>query len=64
MEKKLLAVFTKENRKKQIKNNLELKKILKEKEISYMSNGKDISILLILGFIKMILKNESILSTI
>ena len=64
MEKKLLAVFTKENRKKQIKNNLELKKRLKEKEISYMSNGKDISILLILGFIKMILKNESILSTI
>ena len=39
------------------------KKLLKEKEINYMLNGKDMTIYLIAGLIKMILhKNESILS--
>ena len=39
------------------------KKLLKEKEINYMLNGKDTTIYLIAGLIKMILhKNESILS--
>ena len=52
MEKKLWEVFTKKNCKMLIKKNLELKKRLKGKEITCMSNGKDITILLIAGLIK------------
>ena len=61
--KKLLEYFIKKNYKKEINKDLEQKKSLKEKEINYMSNGKDMIICLIAGLIKMILyKNESILS--
>ena len=42
----------KKNCKKQIKKNLEQKKHLKEKVIIRMSNGKDMIIVLIVGFIK------------
>ena len=63
MVKKLLAVFTKKNCKKRIKKNSELKKKLKRKEISYMTNGKHITIILIAGLIKKTLYNESVLST-
>ena len=55
MEKKLLAVFMKKNCKKLIKKNLELKKYWKQKETSYMSNGKDTTTHLIAGLIKRIL---------
>ena len=55
MEKKLLAVSMKKNCKRLIKKNLELKKSLEEKETNYMSNGKDITTLLIAGLIKRIL---------
>ena len=44
----------KKNCKRLIKKNLALKKRLKRKEINYMSNGKDITILLIAGLIKRI----------
>ena len=47
MVKKLLEHFIKNNCKRLIKKNLELKKYLKEKVISYMSNGKVIIIYLI-----------------
>ena len=40
MAKKLLEHFTRKNYKKQNKNNLGQKNQLKEKVISYMSNGK------------------------
>ena len=63
MVKKLLEAFTKMNYKKLIKKNLEYKKYLKGKVINCTSNGKDIIIHLIVGFIKKTLyKNESILS--
>ena len=63
MVEKLLEVFMKKNCKKQVKKNLEYKKYLKEKVINYMSNGKDMIIVLIVGLIKKTLyKNESILS--
>ena len=45
----------KKNCKRPIKKNLELKKRLKGKEINFMSNGKDVIILLIAGLIKKIL---------
>ena len=45
----------KKNSKRLIKNNLELKKCLKQKEANYMSHGKDIIIILIAGLIKRIL---------
>ena len=48
MVKKLLEHFMKKNCKKQIKKNLEYKKYLRKKEISYMSNGKDMAIHLII----------------
>ena len=63
MVKKSLEYFMKKNYKKQINKDLGQKQSLKEKEIKYMSNGKDMIIHLIAGMIKMILyKNESILS--
>ena len=63
MVKKLLEVSMKKNCKKIIKKNLEYKKYLKEKVINYMSNGKGMIIVLIVGLIKKTLyKNESILS--
>ena len=52
--KTLLENCMKKKCKRQIKNNLELKKLLKEKVISYMSNGKDMIIHLIAGLIKKI----------
>ena len=58
-----MELFVKNNCKKQIKNNLEQKKCLKEKVINCMSNGKDTIINLIVGSIKKTLyKNESLLS--
>ena len=50
--KKLQEVFMKKNYKKQIGKNLEQKKYLKEKVINYMSNGKGMIIVLIVGLIK------------
>ena len=55
MLKKLFEVFMKKNCKKLVKKNLEQKKYLKEKVINYMSNGKDVIIVLIVGLIKKIL---------
>ena len=52
MVKKLLEVFLRKNCKKLIKKNLEQRKYLKEKVINYMSNGKVMIILLIVGLIK------------
>ena len=51
--KKVLHHFTKKNRKKQIKNSLELSA---KKVINYMLNGRDIIILLTVGLIKKIFK--------
>ena len=63
MVKKLLEVSMKKNYKKLVKNNLEEKKCLKEKVINFVSNGKDMIIVLIAGLIKKKLyKNESIFS--
>ena len=57
------AFYEKEPQKKQISKGLGQKKLLKEKEINYMSNGKDMIIHLMVGLMKMILhKNEPILS--
>ena len=51
------------NSKELVKKNLEYKKYLKEKEINFMSNGKGMIVVLIIGLIKKIsYKNESILS--
>ena len=64
----LLEVFMENNCKKLAKKNSELKKYLKEKVINCRSNGKDMTIYLIIGLIKRTLneipshKNESILS--
>ena len=64
----LLEVFIENNCKKLAKENSELKKYLKEKMINCSSNGKDMTIHLIVGLIKRTLneipsyKNESILS--
>ena len=55
MGKILWEVFMKKNCRKLIRKNLELKNQLKGKETNYMSNGKDIIILLIAGLIKRIL---------
>ena len=64
MVKKLLEHFMKRSYKKQINKNLELQKQLKGKETNYMSNGRGMIILLILGLIKKTLyKNESIFSS-
>ena len=52
MVKELLEHFMKKNYKKQINKDLGQKKSLKEKEINYMSNGKDMIIHLIAGLIK------------
>ena len=52
--KKLLERFTKKNCKKQIKKHLGQKKQLKEKAISYMSNGEATILLLTAGLIKKI----------
>ena len=42
----------KKNYRKQINKDLVQKKSLKEKEINYMSNGQDMVIYLMAGFIK------------
>ena len=52
MVKKLMKGSMKNNCRKQIKQNLELKKSSREKRISYMSNGKATIIRLIVGLIK------------
>ena len=55
MVKKLLEHFIKKDCKKQSKKNLGKKKVIKKKgnkEISYMSNGKNIILHLIAGLIK------------
>ena len=54
MVKKLLEHFMKKNCNRLIKKNSELKKYLKEKAVSYMSDGKVIIIHLIVGSIKKI----------
>ena len=48
----------KKNYKNQINKDLAQKKSLKDKEINYMPNGKDMIIHLIAGLIKMILYND------
>ena len=53
MLKKLLEHFMKKNYEKQINKDLGFKKSLKEKEINYMSSGKDKIIHLRSGLIKM-----------
>ena len=64
----LLEVFMENNCKKLAKENSELQKYLKEKVINCSSNGKDMTIHLIVGLIKRTFneipsyKNESILS--
>ena len=55
MVKKLLEHSIKKNYIKQIKKNLEHKKYLKKREISYMPNGNTIIIHLIAGLRKKIL---------
>ena len=68
MVQKLLEVFMKKSCKKLAKKNSEQKRQLKVKVINCMSNGKDMTIRLIVGLIKKTLneipsyKNESILS--
>ena len=52
MVKKLLEYFMKMNYKKQINKDLGQKKSSKEKEINYISNGKDMIFCLIAGMIK------------
>ena len=53
MVKKLLETFINKNCKKQINKDLRIKKkSLKEKEMDYMSNGKEMIIHLIAGLIK------------
>ena len=54
MGKKLLEHFMKKSCKRLIKKSLELKKLLKEKVINYMLNGKVMIIHLIVGLIKKI----------
>ena len=54
MMKKLLEHFMKKNYKGLINKNLEQKKLLGEKLINYMSNGKVMIIHLIAGSIKKI----------
>ena len=49
MVKKLRVVFMRKNYKRLFRKNFGLKKWLKRKEIKYMSNGKGIIILLIVG---------------
>ena len=51
MVKTLLEVFMKKNFKKLVKENSEYEKYLKEKVINFMSNGKDMTIVLIVGLI-------------
>ena len=53
MLKNLLEHFMKKNYEKQINKDLGFKKSLKEKEINYMSSGKDKIIHLRSGLIKM-----------
>ena len=48
----LLEHFIKKNCKKQFNKDLGQKKSLKEKQINHMSNGKEMIITLIAGFIK------------
>ena len=48
----LLEHFIKKNYNKQLKKDLGQKKSLKEKQMNYMSNGKEMIISLIAGFIK------------
>ena len=52
MVKKLLETFINKTCKKQINKDLRQKKSLKEKEMDYMSNGKEMIIHLIAGLIK------------
>ena len=54
MVRKLLEHFMKKNCKRLIKNNLGLKRWLKEKEINYILNGKVTIVYLIVGLIKKI----------
>ena len=58
----IIETFYEKELQKANKQGFRIEKVIKEKEINYMSNGKDMTIYLIAGFIKMILhKNESIL---
>ena len=58
----IIETFYEKELQKANKQGFRIEKVIKEKEINYMSNGKDMTIHLIAGFIKMILhKNESIL---
>ena len=58
----IIETFYEKELQKANKQGFRIEKVIKEKEINYMSNGKDMTIHLIAGLIKMILhKNESIL---
>ena len=59
MVKKLLVHSMRKSYKKEIKKNLEYKRLLKQKKISCMLNGKDMTIYLIVGLIKMTLYKMS-----
>ena len=59
-----MVVFMTKSCKRLIRQNLELKKYLKQKETNYLSNGKDITILFMAGLIKWILQYGSTLNTI
>ena len=50
--KKLLEHFMKKNCKRQIKKSLEYKNKLRQRETSYVSNGKDMIFHLLAGLIK------------
>ena len=52
MVKKLWEVFMKKNCKKTNQNEFRIEKVIKKKGNNCMSNGKDITILLIAGLIK------------
>ena len=57
----IIDTFYEKELKKTNQQEFRIKKSLKEKEINYMSNGKDVIIHLIAGLTKIILyKNESI----
>ena len=59
--KEILEHFTKKNYKEQIKENLEIGKLLRGKLINYISNGKVMWILLTVALIKKILSYKKIL---
>ena len=58
----IIRSFYEKELQKTSEKEFRIEKVLKKKVINYMSNGKDMIIHLIVGLIKNIDKNESILS--